>query len=430
MKDTGEEKSSSRETQEIFTQWDSPFTAGIYIVLRSPPRIASDAINVSLAISYYNAAKIPDSLGNPWSTTSPDILDETEVAAGMLFSGSVRKYDIFVAPHTSTIYVDDPAFQTQMNNFLQRGGHLLANCAAIEAFENTAGLGPFLTYNGIPTVLSSDVNHGDTGTFTVAAPDLPLAQAVATTLPQSLPGGAIQTSKHNPANYWPSTQVMAYFTAASQGGAQYDFAITGPAKGSGGRVTYIGGHSFSNGLPYSSNIQGPYLRFFFNTLFYNVAVPRPTTSPGPKPPQPSEAATGGGWYTLADNSKIDFSFNVNQVPNTANPIKYKGEINLISEGKWRLKGTLDAYALFDSVGVAIGSGQLYGWYTVLDKDGGGWLLAQDNVNYAIHFTDSGSGKGNPDKFGIYIDYLSGVLVPLPNSDLIELKGGNIDIKSK
>ena len=36
-----------------------------------------------------------------------------------------------------------------------------------------------------------------------------------------------------------------------------------------GKVTYIGGHSFSTAVPYSSNFEGPYLRAFYNSLFFN-----------------------------------------------------------------------------------------------------------------------------------------------------------------
>ena len=62
------------------------FTANVDIVLRSPPRIANEAINSGITIAYYNAAGIPDLNGNPWSSTSPNILDETEIANGGLFT--------------------------------------------------------------------------------------------------------------------------------------------------------------------------------------------------------------------------------------------------------------------------------------------------------------------------------------------------------
>ena len=81
------------------------FNANVDVTLRSAPRIANEAINAGISIAYYNAAGIPDLNGNPWSTTSPNILDETEIAAGGLFEQGTtcpqRKFDIFVTPHNS-----------------------------------------------------------------------------------------------------------------------------------------------------------------------------------------------------------------------------------------------------------------------------------------------------------------------------------------
>ena len=44
------------------------FSADVNIVLRSAPRIANEAINSGITIAYYNAAGIPDSNGNAWSS--------------------------------------------------------------------------------------------------------------------------------------------------------------------------------------------------------------------------------------------------------------------------------------------------------------------------------------------------------------------------
>jgi uncharacterized repeat protein (TIGR01451 family) len=37
-------------------------------------------------------------------------------------------------------------------------------------------------------------------------------------------------------------------------------------------MTFIGGHSFSTAVPYSTNFEAPYLRFFYNSLFFNSAA--------------------------------------------------------------------------------------------------------------------------------------------------------------
>ena len=73
-------------TSPTCTRRGAGFSANVDIVLRSAPRIANEAINAGITIAYYNAAGIPDLNGNPWSTSSPNILDETEIANGGLFT--------------------------------------------------------------------------------------------------------------------------------------------------------------------------------------------------------------------------------------------------------------------------------------------------------------------------------------------------------
>jgi hypothetical protein len=157
------------------------------------------------------------------------------------------------------------------------------------------------------------------------------------------------------------------------------------------------------------------------------------------PPSPSggQGATGASWYTLEDRGRVDFSFNVNQIPDT-DPLKYKGEVLLINDGRWRLKGTLDYYRYSNSQGIAFGSGQLTYWDSALNKGQGGWVvlvddMANNTIDFSINFADAYTGKAKDslaiDKFGINISI--GVpegAPPLPNSSPAVLEGGNIDIK--
>ena len=68
--------------------------------------------------------------------------------------------------------------------------------------------------------------------------------------------------------YWPSTERVGFFDTA---GVDHDQIISGTYHdGTGlGKVTFIGGHSFSTSLPYSTNAEAPYLRAFYNSLFFN-----------------------------------------------------------------------------------------------------------------------------------------------------------------
>lgn len=268
------------------------FSANVDIILKSPPRIANEDANSGISIAYYNAAGIPDLNGNVWSSDSPNILDEEEIANGALFEHgecSSRKFDIFVTPHNGgyDYSLTDPnnlgtrTYQ-QLDYFVSQGGGWTALCHSILSNENAiADLylnsspevkslfnasidGGFLTYTGFGDIANKD------GTFNVTEPTLPVAQAVATIDLQELPGGSVQTWDRNSVSYYSQTELIANFTDESTG-TIYDLAINGVAHDGStlGKVTYIGGHSYSTNLPYSDNMEAVYLRFFYNSLFFN-----------------------------------------------------------------------------------------------------------------------------------------------------------------
>lgn len=271
----------------------SSFTANVDIVLRSAPHIANEEINCNVSIAYYNAAGIPDDNGNIWSSNSPNILDETEIANGGLFTRgacSVRKYDIFVTPHnggyayslTNTLDLGTRTY-AELDYFVGQGGGWLACCHSLLSNEDAISdlykngsvdvkamfkspvAGGFLTENGFPE--ASNVG----GTWIVNEPSMPVAQAVATSVPQALPGGAMQTWDIDTVSYYPQTERIASFTSA---GKTYDMLVNGVAHNGTtlGKVTFLGGHSYSTSVPYSNNFEAPYLRFFYNALFFNGAA--------------------------------------------------------------------------------------------------------------------------------------------------------------
>jgi uncharacterized repeat protein (TIGR01451 family) len=327
----------------------APFTANVDIVLKSPPRIANEAINAGISIAYYNAAGIPDLNGNPWSTTSPNILDQTEIANGALFSSgacSSRNFDVFVTPHNGgySYSLTDPTnlgtrAYAQLDYFVQQGGGWIALCDSIVSNENAIArlykysspsvrelfrstvTGGFLTLNGFSTIS----NKG--GAWTVTEPALPVAQAVSTTVAQALPGGSVQTWPRTSVSYYSQTEKIAHFSSA---GAIHDFAINGVYHdGDGlGKVTYLGGHSYSTSLPYSSNFEAPYLRFFYNALFFNgaaVAKLDLTTSPLAIPQGLTSTVTiklsntGSSTATNANDVQIDLAAGVTYVNTIEGP---------------------------------------------------------------------------------------------------------------
>jgi hypothetical protein len=134
----------------------------------------------------------------------------------------------------------------------------------------------------------------------------------------------------------------------------------------------------------------------------------------------SDAASGGGW--ISDNGRTSFGFTVRLVPHTTST--YKGQFQLINNGKWRLKGTLSSYSTSLGVGTASGTGDLY-----YQAATGGWQLAQQGVSFTIQFTASSGGKkASPGTLGIQISYTpTSPPQPahLPNTAPVPLKGGHI-----
>ncbi|MCX6245970.1 MAG: hypothetical protein NTU98_14850 [Bacteroidetes bacterium] len=267
------------------------FTATVNIILKSAPRIANESINAGVTIAYYNAAGIPDLNGNQWTTSSPNILTETMIANGALSTNgncSVRYFDIFVTPHNGgySYSLTDPTnlgtrTYAALDFFVQKGGGWMALCHSVLSNENaivdlyknsspsvralfTSSLnGGFLTDNGFSTISNAS------GTWTVNEPTLPLAQAIITTgATQGLPGGAVQNWPRSTVSYYSQTEKVASFI---NGGTIYDWGINGVSHGGTGlgKMTFLGGHSYSVSLPYSTNMEAPYLRFFYNALFFN-----------------------------------------------------------------------------------------------------------------------------------------------------------------
>jgi uncharacterized repeat protein (TIGR01451 family) len=279
--------------QPIVHQATASFSANVDIILRSPPRIANEETNAGIAINYYNVAGIPDLNGKPWTKDSPNILSQVEIANGGLFTRgacSQRNFDVFVTPHNggySYSLTDSANLGTrtyaELDYFVHQGGGWIALCHSILSNENAianlynngspavkalfkaTGGGGFLTKTGFPSI----ANKG--GTWTVTEPTLPIAQAVLTNGLQGIPGGSVKTWDRDVVSYHGETELVAHF---ADGAKIYDWAINGVAHDGTtlGKVTFLGGHTFSTSLPYSGNSQAPYLRFFYNALFFNGAA--------------------------------------------------------------------------------------------------------------------------------------------------------------
>jgi hypothetical protein len=153
-----------------------------------------------------------------------------------------------------------------------------------------------------------------------------------------------------------------------------------------------------------------------------------------------DSATGGGWYTLPSSGRLNFGFTIQTVPNTS-PTAYKGQLVLMNNGKWMLKGSFsgtNAYTRTGSgQGAANGIGDLYWWNQTLSGGLGDWQLAQSVVQFTISL-DQGTnvksstcnGTNGEGCFGIQISYTPVSPQPskLPNSQPTAINGGSIKVR--
>lgn len=143
---------------------------------------------------------------------------------------------------------------------------------------------------------------------------------------------------------------------------------------------------------------------------------------------PGASANGGGWYSLAGSGRVNAAFTV-RVIEGSDPVAHRGQLLLINNGKWRLKGTIDRYGQVEHSGSASGVGNLYRWDLAAED----WVLSEADVPFTATFEDAATGgKGRKhgeatDTFGIHIDHVTTSDDPalLPNSEPRPLGGGNV-----
>lgn len=260
------------------------FTGDVAQTLVVAPTIAMMADgNQKIARKYMMAAGIPDSTGDlGWPDTSPDMLDPAELSGptddnfrdGALFDADGDPvYCQFMSMHWGVKDAEDnPQVVAEMREFLTHPTHLFAECQAVNAFENLAAHGHFLTPNGFligdqPNMY--DYHQTDTPFGQLDGP----FQSVGGSEPAySLPAGD---------TYKGSDIVM--ITEAGTPIGENDVWMTGfvdgicPGFGRGpglsaacltaGKVSYLGGHEYGVNLPISSNPTTQGARLFLNSLF-------------------------------------------------------------------------------------------------------------------------------------------------------------------
>lgn len=137
------------------------------------------------------------------------------------------------------------------------------------------------------------------------------------------------------------------------------------------------------------------------------------------------AASAGGFYTLGGAGRVSVGMTVRAVPKTT-PTQYRGQILLINNGKWRLKGTVTTYGKSGSMGTIAGTGSLQWWDQTFNGGLGAWVVVASTATYSATMT--ATTKSSPGSFGVTIVYTP--VAPqggLPNSPAQLLKGGRINL---
>ena len=135
------------------------------------------------------------------------------------------------------------------------------------------------------------------------------------------------------------------------------------------------------------------------------------------------AAAGAVSYVLPGTGTVNADFIVAKIPHTG---IYVGGISLVSDGNWRLTGTLSGYTKSSPAhGTVTGTGTLSWWNPALNNHHGGWQQASKGVAFTASF--SATAKTSPGSFGIQINYAPVPPQPpaLPRSSPVSLQSGII-----
>lgn len=256
----------------------APFSGDVSRLLVAAPTIGMHADkNQAIAIAYLTAAGIPDSIGDyTWADTSPDLLTPAEVAGpttsnhhdGALFDAKgTPKYCQFMSMHWGVNEAAaSPETVAEVREFLHNPVHFFAECQAVNAFENLSPYGFFLTKTGYeigPKPASVDFLHADQP---FAQLDGPFTTVGGSEPSYSIPaGGAYKNGE------------VVMLTEHGTPVGVHDLWMTGfldgvcPPNveicGSLGKVSYLGGHSYTTKLPMSANGTSQGTRLFLNSLF-------------------------------------------------------------------------------------------------------------------------------------------------------------------
>jgi hypothetical protein len=341
-----------------------------------------------VAFGYLNAAAIPMSNGDSWPSKNdkdreyacpgpkccPDCLDETEAAGpttashtdGALFDANgAPRYCQFMSMHYKHP-APTPEVVAEVREFLQHPVHFLAECQAVNAFEN-APAGNFLTAGGLVAGNeSSDVDHYENHD--------PFAQADGD---YANPGGSEPAFSLETGSYYHSSNVVMLSTQGTALGVD-DIWMNGHLDGdpSKGKVSYLGGHKYGVNTPISTNPGTQGTRYFLNSLF-EAPCSSEQGQPSPSTWIDGAGATNGSDYTLTvchDNAGPGIAFNsvlTLSLPVGATFVSATGDGQSSGDSvSWDLGSVTADTSSCQDVTVSFASEGAYGFSSTLDYDAG------------------------------------------------------------
>ena len=270
------------------------FEAPVSTHLVAAPTIAVFADGKEdVAFGYLNAAGIPDSLGQPWPDDRdrslqypgfPDILDFDEVAGadydnnhdGALFDQNrnpiycqimTMHWKVWDEDHEDAARNDGAV--KEMRAFLEHPVHLMAECQAVNAIENSQ-YGHFLTPNGFligerprdVEFFNSDTPFGQMdGEFETIGGSEP-----AFSLPEGdayFDSGVVMITEAGTPIGTNDIWMTGYKDGACRIKPEPDEECTEPP----GKISYLGGHKYKTDLPISRKPDSQGTRLFLNSLF-------------------------------------------------------------------------------------------------------------------------------------------------------------------
>lgn len=289
------------------------FSADVPLTLVVAPTIAMFADgNQKIARKYLETAQIPDStLDYAWPDSSPDMLDPGEVSGptttnhkdGALFDANNNpRYCQLMSMHWGVNDAQqNPEVVAEVREFLRYPTHFLAECQAVNAFENNVN-GRFLTPNGF--LIGNRPSNVD-----IYNADSPFNQFVGSF--ETI--GGSEPSYSLPANDTYKAGGITMITEAGTPEGVNDVWMTGYLDGTCppeseecevlgvniGKISYLGGHEYKTDLPISQNPDAQGVRLFLNSLF---EAPCATASGQPSfsftKSAPSQTATDQVTFTI------------------------------------------------------------------------------------------------------------------------------------